>query len=292
MNALVHPRAAVARALLSRVAGPDADEVRDRIHRTPGLRQFDPSSPIGRVHGDASMFVGGVRALLLQSLHPQVMSAVVDHSGYRADPWRRLQNTANFIAATTFGTDETAARSVAIVRAVHTRVVGDTPDGVSYSASDPHLLSWVHLAGAESFLVAHQRFGRVPLNQSECDEYVAQASVVARALGAADVPSTVAELREALAGFRHELRGTEGARDVARFLMAPPLPWVARPGYGMIVSAGFSLLPPWARRALGVPAVAALDPVLRIGGRAMTATIRWALDPVDPLRASIPAVAS
>jgi uncharacterized protein (DUF2236 family) len=289
MSALVHPRAAVARALLTRVAGPDADEVRDRIHRTPGPRQFDPDSPIGRVHGDASMFVGGVRALLLQSLHPQVMSAVADHSSYRSEPWGRLQNTANFIATTTFGTTEAADRAIAIVRAVHTRIVGTTPDGLPYAAGDPRLLSWVHLAGAESFLIAHQRFGRHPLDRAGCDEYVAQAAVVARALGAEDVPTTVAEMRTALAGFRRELEGTQDARDVVRFMMAPPLPWVARPGYGLIVSAGLSLLPRWARRDLGVPTVPALDPVLRVGGRAMTATIRWALDPEDPLRSPMPA---
>ena len=290
MRHVPRPRAAIARALLTRVAGPDADEARNRIHRTPGPRWFDPDSPVGRVHGDASMFVGGVRALLLQSLHPQVMGAVADHSGYRSDPWRRLQNTAAFIATTTFGTSEDAARAVAIVRAVHTRVVGTTADGLGYAASDPHLLSWVHLAGAESFLLAHQRFGRRPLDRAGCDEYVAQAAVVGRALGADDVPTTLAELRALVAGFRRELASTDAARDVARFLLlTPPVPWAARPGYGLIASAGVSLLPTWARRALGVPAVPTLDPLLRAGGTAMTATIRWALDPVDPVHVPAPA---
>jgi uncharacterized protein (DUF2236 family) len=236
------------------------------------------------------MFIGGARALLLQSLHPRVMTAVADHSGYRADPWGRLQNTATFIATTTFGTDEAAARAVAIVRAVHKRVVGTTPDGLPYAASDPHLLAWVHLAEVESFLLAHQIFGRRPLDREGCDEYVAQAAVVARALGADDVPTTLAEMREQLAGFRSELATTEAARDVAKFLLlTPPIPWPARPGYTMIASAGLALLPPWAREALGVPPVTALDPMLRIGGRVGTATIRWALDPLDPVRVPEPA---
>lgn len=145
----MNPRAALAHALLTRVAGPEPDEARDRIHLTPGPRWFDPDSPIGRVHGDASMFVGGVRALLLQSLHPLVMTAVAEHSGYRQDPWGRLQNTATFIAATTFGTETAAERAIAIVKAVHKRVVGTMPDGTPYAAGDPHLLSWVHLGEAE-----------------------------------------------------------------------------------------------------------------------------------------------
>ena len=290
MSLLAQPRAALAHALLSRVAGTEADAARDQIHRTPGPRWFDPQSPIGRVHGDASMFVGGVRALLLQSLHPQVMQAVADHSGYRSNPWGRLQNTATFIATTTFGTVEAAERAVRIVRAVHKRVVGATPDGVAYAASDARLLTWVHVAEAESFLLAHQRFGRRPLDRAGCDEYVAQSAVVARALGAEDVPTTLAELRASLAGFRPELVSTEPARDVARFLLlTPPLPWPARPGYGLIAAAGVGLLPVWARRELALPAVPAFDPVLRVGGTAITATIRWALDPLDPVRTAVPA---
>ena len=279
------PRAAAARALQARVGGPDAAENTRRIHHAPGPRRFDPGSPIGRVHGDASVFIGGLRALLLQSLHPQVVSAVADHSDYRSDPWRRLQNTATFITTTTFGTDSDAARAVAIVRAMHTRVVGATPAGLPYAASDPHLIAWVHLAGAQSFLLAHQYFGRNPLSPAECDEYVAQAAVVARELGAQEVPTRVTELNEQLAGFRAELAGSEAARDVAQFLLrTPPIPLLARPAYALITSAGLALLPPWARRELAVPAAPALDPVLRAGGRAMTASIRWALDPLDPLR--------
>lgn len=278
------PRAALAHALLSRVAGPEADEARDRIHHTPGPRRFDPTSPIGRVHGDASMFAGGVRALLLQSLHPQVMAAVADRSGYRSDPWGRLQNTATFLATTTFGTDEAAARMVRIVRAVHKRVVGTTPEGLTYDASDPHQLSWVHVAEIESFLVAHQKYGRRPLDDAGCDEYVAQTSVVARELGVLNPPMSLRELRSQLAAFRPELIGTPPARDVARFLLhSPPLPWAARPGYGVITSAGVALLAPWARAELGLRAAPVLDPVRRLGGRAITATIRWALDPVDPV---------
>lgn len=286
VRSVPNPRAALAHALLRRVAGPEPDEARNRIHLTPGPRWFDPDSPIGRVHGDASMFVGGVRALLLQSLHPVVMTAVAEHSGYRQDPWGRLQNTATFIAATTFGTSAAAERAIAIVKAVHKRVLGTMPDGVGYAAADPHLLSWVHLGEAESFLLAHQHFGRRPLDDAGCDEYVAQTAVVARALGVEEPPVTVAALRAQLADFRGELASTQAARDVATFLLhTPPLPWAARPGYGLITSGALALLPPWARRELGVRAAPALDPLRRVAGGAVTATIRWALEPNQPGRA-------
>ena len=93
-------------AIFARVAGPQGAMHRDRIHGTPGPRWFEPGSPITRVHGDASMYVGGLRAVLLQTLQPQAMTAVAEHSGYRGDIWGRLARTSRFLAVTTFGTAE------------------------------------------------------------------------------------------------------------------------------------------------------------------------------------------
>ena len=153
-------------ALFLRVAGPDGPRHRDRIHGTPGPRWFDGASPIGRVHGDAAMFVGGIRAILLQTLHPAAMAAVAEHSGYRGDMWGRLARTSRFIAVTTFGTTADAEQAVAAVRAIHDRITGVLDDGTPYAASDPHLLLWVHAAEIDSFLLAHQVYGRRPLDQA------------------------------------------------------------------------------------------------------------------------------
>ena len=116
-----------------------------------------------RVHADAAMFPGGVAALLLQSLHPLAMAGVAGHSGYRGDPWGRLQRTSHFLATTTFGTVEDAEATIARVRGIHERVRGKDPRGRAYRASDPHLLRWVHVAEAHSFLTAHQRYALEPL---------------------------------------------------------------------------------------------------------------------------------
>src|SRR5688572_28593625 len=169
----------------------------------------DLDSPIARVHGDAAMFIGGIRAVLLQTLHPAAMTAVAEHSGYRGDMWGRLARTSRFIAVTTIGTAADAQRAVDAVRAIHGRVTGTMPDGTPYAASDPHLLMWVHVAEVDSFLTAHQAYGKHPLDQAERDEYVAQTAEVARRLGVLDPPTTEAGLAEALAAFRPELRATE-----------------------------------------------------------------------------------
>src|SRR3954453_1712913 len=139
-------REELGRALFGLVAGPDGPDNRARIHETPGPRWFTEDRPIRRVHADASMFVGGLRALLFQSLHPLAMAGVADHSDYRGDPWGRLQRTSYFLAVTTFGAASDADRAVAQVRAIHERISGTAADGRPYQASDPHLLRWVHVA--------------------------------------------------------------------------------------------------------------------------------------------------
>ena len=83
--------------IFQRVAGPQGPE-RRRLINAPGERWFAEDRPVRRVHGDSSMFIGGITALLLQSLHPLAMAAVAGHSGYRGDPWGRLQRTSYFLA--------------------------------------------------------------------------------------------------------------------------------------------------------------------------------------------------
>ncbi|MBJ7356392.1 oxygenase MpaB family protein [Nocardioides sp.] len=272
--------------LFLRVAGPDGPRQRDRIHGRPGPRWFEAGSPITRVHGDASMFVGGIRALLLQSLHPAAMRAVSEHSGYRGDMWGRLHRTSTFLAVTTFGAADDAQRAVDAVRRIHERVVGDLPDGTAYAASDPHLLRWVHVAEVDSFLKAHQVYGKRPLDQEGRDEYLAQAATIATRLGATDVPTTEAELAEALVAYRAELRGTPEAREAVRYvLLKPPLPLAARAPYAVLAAAAVGLMPPWSRAPLRLPYLPVSErTVVRALGSAATGTIRWAMSPPQESR--------
>lgn len=274
-------RDALGRVIFARVAGDDGPSKRERIHGSPGPRRFGPGDPIVTVHGDASMFVGGIRALLLQSLHPLAMAAVDQHSGFRADPWGRLQRTSGFLAETTFGTIEHADRAVAVVRAVHDRIEGVAPDGRPYRASDPELLRWVHVAEVDSFLRAHDRYGATTLSPQERDGYVEQAAVVARGLGADRVPTSVAELEASLAAFRPDLQSTVAARRTARYLLlTPPVPWTLRGPYGVLAAAAVGLMPRWTRWPLRLPYLPLTESTaVRAAGIAATSTIRWAMTP-------------
>lgn len=281
MTSLPELRDRLGEAIFLRVAGPEGPRRRDRIHGTPGPRWFPPGSPIQQVHGDASMFVGGMRALMMQSLHPAAMTAVSEHSGFRGDMWGRLARTSTFLATTTFGTARDAQAAVDSVRRIHDRITGVMPDGSPYAASDPHLLAWVHVAEVDSFLLAHQTYGRSPLGQADRDEYVAQASVVAEKLGVLDPPRSEAELTAALASFRPELRSTDHAREAIRYLLwHPELPVAARPAYLTLAAAAIGLMPVWTRRQLRLPWLPVTErTVVRVLGHAATGTIRWAMTP-------------
>jgi uncharacterized protein (DUF2236 family) len=285
------PREAVERArrrvrdgIFHRVAGSDGDRTRHRIHDTPGPRWFGEDRPIRRVHGDSAMFVGGLRALLLQSLHPLAMAAVEAHSGYRGDPWGRLQRTSTFLAVTTFGTATDAERAVDRVRKVHAGVRGTAPDGRSYRADDPWLLRWVHVAEVDSFLRCHQAHGRRPLGPAECDEYVRDTARVAAALGVPDPPGDRTELDEALGSYRDELVATPQAHAAARFLLLhPPIPLVARPAYTLLAGAAVTSLPSWARRELRLPRLPVIEGVLApAAGDAVVGMLNWVMSSPDP----------
>lgn len=262
-----------------RVVGPDAFERHAEIHVADADRWFDDGAVIKRIHADSSMFVGGLRALLLQTLHPLAMAGVADHSDYEHDPWGRLQRTALFLAATTYGPIDVAEQAVARVRAVHDRVAGVAADGRTYAANDPHLLRWVHLAEVDSFLAAYRRYGAEALSDDEADEYVAQMAVIARALGVPAPPESVVGLHDQLRSYRRELHGSPTARRSARYLLwQAPLPAAARAPYGLLAASAVALLPRWARRPLGLPWFPVTEALaVRPAGDAITRGLRWAL---------------
>jgi uncharacterized protein (DUF2236 family) len=272
-------RRQIREAVIERVAGSRARAAGERPRIAAADGWFDPGRPIRQVHSDSAMFVGGIAALLLQSLHPLAMAAVADHSGYRADPWGRLQRTSRFIAATTFGRREDAMAAIAKVRAIHGHVTGTAPDGRPYAAADPHLLTWVHIAEVYAFLGAHQVYGERALGQAARDEYVADMALIAAELGVPDPPRTESEVSAMIGRYRPELAGTPQAWEAARFLLRePPLPLALRPVYAGLAAAAVALLPRWARRELRIPALPLADTAIaRPAGHLVVSAIRWGI---------------
>lgn len=241
----------------------------------PGL--FGPASMMWRVHGDSAMLIGGLRSLMIQTLHPLAMAGVAEHSNYQHDPWGRLNRTGRFIGATTFGSTETAETAIAMVRRVHDRVFGTAPDGRTYSANDPHLLLWVHVTEVDSFLQAYRRFGDGKLQDAEADQYVAEMAEIGRRLGVEDPPLTVTELDASLEAFRPECVYGPQAKQTLRFLLNPPgVPFLAKGSYGLITAGAVTLLPGWSQRMMRLPVPPLVEPLaVRPAAKLLTRTIGW-----------------
>ena len=238
---------------------------------------FARDTPIRMVHADiVAMMVGGIRGLLLQMLHPHALQGVLDHSNFRSDMHGRLRRTARFIAVTTFGHRDDAQAAIDRVNRIHAAVGGTLPDGSPYSASDPRVLAWVHVAEATSFLAAYLRHVRPDMPGAEQDEYYRQFAVIALALGADPVPTNRAEAEAIFRELRSDLAASTAAREVADLVLTQR-PKGAPPAVQALLGAeAVALLPPFARSMLGLerPGLAAIPARAVTWG--MGKTLRWA----------------
>ncbi|MBS2547367.1 DUF2236 domain-containing protein [Catenulispora sp. NL8] len=272
-------------------------EVNVSVHGTEGLRLreryadppgdpglFGPDSVTWRVHSDSpGMLMGGFASLMLQSLHPLAMAGVDQHSDFRTDPLTRLNRTAAYVVTTTYGSRQVAEAAVAYVRdRVHPHIHGTAPDGRPYSAGDPHLLTWVHVAEVRCFLAGYERFGAPPLTASERDRYFREVAVPARLLGARDVPESASEVAQYLRDMQPELQATEAAIEGIHFIRNFGTNPRERAAVRVVMNGAAALLPGWARDPLRLGRSDAvrllLDrPLAQAAGR----TLRWAMQPSE-----------
>ena len=185
---------------------------------------FGPASVTWRSAGDLSAPVAGLRALMLQALHPLAMAGVDQHSDWREDPVGRLAATSAYLSTVSFGEKAAAQRVAERVRRIHTRVAGvDSVTGKPYAASDPALLLWVHVALVDSNLAARSLFG-APLPPADADQYVAEMVVAAELVGVPPdmVPASVAGLASYITSVRPDLSCTPAASESMAFLLDPP----------------------------------------------------------------------
>jgi uncharacterized protein (DUF2236 family) len=260
---------------------------------------FGPESPTWVVHGDMPTLVAGIRALLMQTLHPGAMAGVHDWSRYRTDAAGRLTGTIRWIVAVTFGSRAQADRESARVGRFHDRVRGSYPDGdreVAYSAHDPELLDWVHLAFTEAFLGCQETWGRrIP---GGADRYVADWATAGRLVGAQHPPASRAELHAELERLRSTgvLRRDARVDDAVAFLRTPPIPGSGL-AYRILFGGAVASIPPEFRRLLGLrrawwPAITATRVVLAVAGAVLTGSPEpsareRAIARVQRLRASV-----
>jgi len=268
----------VARSAAAYVSSVPADPADDGF--------FGPASVTWRVSADLSSIVAGLRALLVQALHPLAMAGVDQHSDWRRDPVGRLAATSSYLATVSFGDRAAAERAAARVRRIHEHVNGTDPvTGRPYAASDPALLLWIHAALVDSAVVACQLFG-TPLTPADGDRYVTEMAVAAELVGvpAALVPASLDGLRQYLSSVRPELRCTPAAADAAAFLLDPPgLDEDIAEIWQDIRDGTVAATPEWARDMYGFVTPGALTPDRRT-------EIRQALGVLDAVYLGEPGV--
>jgi uncharacterized protein (DUF2236 family) len=223
---------------------------------------FLPTDAPWVVHADFGTLIGGIRALLMQALHPGSLTGVKNHSRYQSDPLGRLAGTIRWLTITTFGSNTAVLGEASRVNRLHTRVTGEYTTGVgervAYKAADQDLLLWVHIAFMESFLVSHEQFAwrEIPKGSAAtgADNYVSQWSASVAPLGLNEVPMSRAELDSTInqiyrAGL---LAANEDTLSVVEFIKNPPLPNLAAPIYRLLFYAAVLSLKPEFRNLLGL----------------------------------------
>lgn len=240
---------------------------------------YDPSSICWQVNRDfSSMLIGGISALLLQALHPLVLSGVWDHSNFRQDLLGRLRRTGQFIAATTYAPKEEAERLIKRVTAMHSKVQGMAPDGRTYHALDPALLTWVHVTEVSSFLTSYLLYVNPHLSLAEQDQYYAETALTAELLGATHVPRSVTEIADYMASQRQQLICDDRAKEIFTILRHAPAPSVmAKPVAIILFNAGVSLLPEWASRMYQVNFSNLKKTTTLLLSQRIAKLIRWAV---------------
>ncbi|HET9655797.1 MAG TPA: oxygenase MpaB family protein [Kineosporiaceae bacterium] len=245
----------------------------------PDRGLFDPASITWQVHSDPLMGIAGLRALLLQALHPLTMAAVSAHHDAPWDPWQRLVRTTEYVGVTTYGTAAQAMLAGSRLRAVHARIYGTTRSGRPFAAEDPGLLAWVHACLVASFLEIVTR-GGLSLPGRAQDGYIAEQVRTAALVGLepGEVPRDRAELVAYVRQVRPSLAVTRTARDAAwsvvsgrepRRAAGAPVP--DRPAWADVAGLAFATLPPWARRLYALPE---LPGAAGLGDAAATVALR------------------
>ncbi len=249
---------------------------------------FGPGSVAWRVHADPVVLIGGLRALLIQALHPLAMAGVDQHSDYKDDPWGRLTRTSEFVAAAVFGSTAEAQAAGARVRGVHRQVRGTDPvTGGGYRASDPELLLWIHDVLVESCIVSYRQFGP-GLSDEDADRYVTEMVAMAELVGTPTkmVPTTLAGVRAHLRSMDPVLRMTPAARDGLKMVLAPPMHLALRPLWVLPTTAAVSLLPFRVRLMYRLPWFPPVDLAVRATTMALFTALRLAAPEPPMVRAA------
>lgn len=108
----------------------------------PNDPPLDPNSLLWRWAGDMRIAFEGGAAGLLQTMHPAIGYALIDHSNFFEDPVDRVFRSLPGILGTIYRPD--GATTGLEVRDYHRDIKGEMPDGRRYHALSPDTYWWAH----------------------------------------------------------------------------------------------------------------------------------------------------
>lgn len=181
-----------------------------------------PDSVAWKVLAHPAGLVGGLRALIVQSLEPRAMAGVAEFDSYQKNGLRRLRRTSYYVIATAFGDTETAEAAARRVRAAHKRVRGTDPiTGQPYSADDPDTQLWIHCVEWHSFLAAYRTYAG-PLTPEEQDQFIFEGARIAALVGVPEetVPQSVEQMRDYFESMRPRLCVSAASREAIDYVVS------------------------------------------------------------------------
>lgn len=249
----------------------------------PGF--FTPDDAPWVIHADLATMPGGVRALLLQALHPGSLAGVRDHSRYKDDPLGRLAGTIQWLTVTTFASKESLLKESERIKSMHKNVKGTYTDArsdtKSYSAYHQDLLLWVHIAFTDSFLKSHQAYSSTPI-PGGADAYVKLWGESVRLLGLKQRPADATELNDALERFESELVVSDDTKEVIQWIYKAPLPGAAKLVYKLLFQAAYLTLDQRHQKMIGIKTLPAW--IIQPATRMALSCMKFMLGDNDPLQ--------
>lgn len=254
------------------------------IDTEEGEGLYTPADAPWVVHANIGTLVGGIRALLMQALHPGSLAGVRDHSRYKKEPLGRLAGTIRWLTITTFGSKKAIGREAGRVNAMHAKVRGSytKASGTTcpYRATDTNLLLWVHVAFMDSFLRAHQQYTDTPI-PGGADAYIRQWSKSVEPLGLKGAPMDETELLHCLKRYDDQLTVSDDTREVLHWIKHPPLPITAIPAYRFLFQAAVASMSPKQQDMMGFYVLP--DPIIKPTTRGLLKMLRFAIGTESPL---------
>ncbi|MGZ0711961.1 oxygenase MpaB family protein (plasmid) [Coraliomargarita sp. W4R53] len=218
---------------------------------------FGPDSVSWRIFSDPSSKLGGMAALLLQALNPNMMRLFYSATESHDDSAGRDERTGRYFDTVIFGDKAHADAAAASVRRMHVHAVWTDPvSGETLRADKPEWLAWTHNTFVFALLRTAEAFG-VEISASDRERFIIEQLVAAELIGIEDstlLPTTYADLEIYIDAQTSWLALSVPAAEVTRQLRKPSFRgnpvtvWTT-----IIVQDGVLwVLPEWARLLYGI----------------------------------------